>query len=216
MVWIVLGLAVLAIIFGPQLWVSHALKTHARERTDLGGTGRELARHLLDQFKLRGVRVEIARDGNDHYDPEERVVRLSEEYYHGRSVTALAVAAHEVGHAIQHRDKYAPLMARQRLAHSAFIAEKAAAAVSLVLSVVGFVISPKLFVLGIVALILFGLVEVIVHLVTLPVEFDASFNKALPVLFGGGFLPEQDKAAGRIYPPGLVRSPMSPAPQRAS
>ncbi len=194
---IILGFVFVAVFFGPQLWVRHALKTHAHERDDLGGTGRELARHLLDQFNLRNVQVQVARDGNDHYDPGERVVRLSEEYYHGRSVTALAVAAHEVGHAIQHRDEYAPLMIRQRLTHSAVIAEKGAAIVSVLLSVVGFMISPKLFVLGVVALILFGLVEVIVHLVTLPVEFDASFNKALPVLFGGGFLPETDKDAAQ-------------------
>ena len=195
MIWIVGGLVLLAIVFGPQLWVRHVLRRHEADRPDIEGTGGDLARHLLDGFGLSEVRVEVAPEGDDHYDPDEKVVRLSEEYLHGRSVTALSVAAHEVGHAIQDRDAYAPLKARQQLVVSAVIANKLAGIVSVVLSVVGFMISPKLFVMGIVALILFGLVEVIVHLLTLPVEFDASFNKALPVLSGGGYLPEQDQSA---------------------
>ena len=195
MIWIIGGLVLLTIVFGPQLWVRHVLRRHEIDRPDIDGTGGDLARHLLDSFGLPEVRVEVAPDGGDHYDPDEKVVRLSEEYLHGRSVTALSVAAHEVGHAIQDRDQFGPLRARQRLVMSAVIADRLAGIVSVVLSVIGFMISPKLFVMGIVALILFGLIEVIVHLITLPVEFDASFNKALPVLSGGNFLPERDHAA---------------------
>ena len=195
MIWIVGGALLLAIVFGPQLWVRYVLHRHANERADIEGTGGDLARHLLDGFGLQEVRVEVAPDGGDHYDPEAKAVRLSDEYLNGRSVTALAVAAHEVGHAIQDRDRYGPLRARQRLVMSALIADRLAGVVSIGLSVVGFMISPKLLLLGIGALILFGLIEVIVHLVTLPVEFDASFNKALPVLAGGGYLAPQDQSA---------------------
>ncbi len=195
MIWIFGGLLLLALVFGPQLWVRYVLRRHARERPDIDGTGGDLARHLLDGFGLHDVRVEEATDGGDHYDPDGKAVRLSSEYLNGRSVTALAVAAHEVGHAIQDRDRYGPLRARQRLVMAAFVADRLAGVVSVALSVVGFMISPKLFLLGIGALILFGLIELIVHLVTLPVEFDASFNKALPVLSGGGYLPARDQSA---------------------
>lgn len=194
-IWIVGGFIVLAIVFGPQLWVRYVLRAHAEERNDIEGTGAELARHLLDGFGLPDVQVEIAKDDGDHYDPQNKAVRLSDDNFNGRSVTALSVAAHEVGHAIQDRDRYVPLRARQKLVMSALIADRLAGVVSIALSVVGFMISPKLFLLGIGALILFGLVEVIVHLITLPVEFDASFNKALPVLTGGGYLGPNDQSA---------------------
>ncbi len=195
MIWIVGGLVLLAVVFGPQLWVRYVLHRHANERADIEGTGGDLARHLLDGFGLQEVRVEEARDGADHYDPDGKAVRLSDAYLNGRSVTALAVAAHEVGHAVQDRDQYGPLRARQRLVMSALIADRLAGVVSVGLSVVGFMISPKLFLIGIAALILFGLIEVVVHLITLPVEFDASFNKALPVLSGGGYLAPRDQSA---------------------
>ncbi len=197
MIWIIGGVLFLAIVFGPQLWVRQVLRAHAQDRPDLEGTGGELARHLLDRFGLREVRVEPAPGGADHYDPEGKAVRLSPDYLHGRSVTALVVAAHEVGHAIQDRDRYKPLRARQRLVMSAVVADRLGAVVSIILSVVGFLISPKLLLLGIAALILFGFIEVIVHLVTLPVEFDASFNKALPVLAGGGYIAPQDQSAAQ-------------------
>lgn len=195
MIWIIGGIVLLAIVFGPQVWVRYVLHRHSDERADIQGTGGDLARHLLDGFGLHEVRVEEARDGADHYDPDGKAVRLSDAYLNGRSVTALAVAAHEVGHAIQDRDQYGPLRARQKMVMSALIADRLAGVISIGLSVVGFMISPKLFLIGIAALILFGLIEVVVHLITLPVEFDASFNKALPVLEGGGYLALRDQSA---------------------
>src|SRR5215468_5706606 len=101
---ILIGLAsiiLLAVLFGPQWWVRHVLARHGVERADLPGTGGELARHLLDRAGLPGVKVELTGDG-DHYDPEERAVRLLPQHHDGRSVAAVAVAAHEVSHAIQH------------------------------------------------------------------------------------------------------------------
>jgi Zn-dependent membrane protease YugP len=95
------SLVMLAVLFGPQWWVRHVLARHGAERTDLPGTGGELARHLLDEAGLRAVKVELSGDG-DHYDPDERAVRLLPQHYDGRSVAAVAVAAHEVSHALQH------------------------------------------------------------------------------------------------------------------
>ncbi len=101
---ILIGLGVvllLALVFGPQFWVQWAMKRHGGERPDLPGTGGELARHLLDEAGLQSVPVEETEIG-DHYDPEARAVRLLPQNLAGRSVTAVAIAAHEVSHAIQH------------------------------------------------------------------------------------------------------------------
>src|SRR4028119_1729732 len=88
-------LALLALVFGPQWWVRSALRKHSTEREDFPGTGGELARHLLDLAGLSQVRVELAPQG-DHYDPIQKTVRLTPQNHDGRSVTAIAVAAHEV------------------------------------------------------------------------------------------------------------------------
>src|SRR5215470_14447095 len=101
---IILGLAtvmLLAVLFGPQVWVRRVLTRHGVDRPDLPGTGGELARHLLDEAGLRTVKVELTRDG-DHYDPVECAVRLLPQHHDGRSIAAVAVAAHEVSHAVQH------------------------------------------------------------------------------------------------------------------
>lgn len=92
-------------------WV---LKRHTRGRDDYPGTGAELADHLLRRLGIEGASVERTEFG-DHYDPETRCVRLSPDNYDGRSLTAVTVAAHEVGHALQHFEGYAPLLARSRL-----------------------------------------------------------------------------------------------------
>jgi len=101
---IILALAMLiffAVLFGPQMWVRRVLAQHGGDRPDLPGTGGELARHLLDEAGLHSVKVELTGHG-DHYDPEERAVRLLPQHYDGRSVAAVAVTAHEVSHAVQH------------------------------------------------------------------------------------------------------------------
>src|SRR5216684_115593 len=94
-------LILLAVVFGPQVWVHHVLRRHGADRPDLPGTGGELARHLLDEAGLHSVKVETT-DRGDHYDPETRAVRLLPQHHDGRSVAAVAIAAHEVSHAVQH------------------------------------------------------------------------------------------------------------------
>ena len=101
---IILGFALLlllAAVLVPQLWIRRVFARHGAERPDLPGTGAELARHLLDRAGLSDVKVELTGDG-DHYDPEECAVRLLPQHHDGRSVAAVAVAAHEVSHAVQH------------------------------------------------------------------------------------------------------------------
>jgi hypothetical protein len=115
--WLLLILFVLAVVFGPSLWAKAVLAHHADDRPDYPGTGGELARHLLDEAGLKEVALERADQG-DHYDPAAKAVRLTPDNLNGRSLTAVAVAAHEVGHALQDRDGYGPLKTRTRLVKS--------------------------------------------------------------------------------------------------
>lgn len=195
---IILGVvALLALIFGPQWWVKREMRRHGVEREDFPGTGGELAEHLLERAGLTDVKVEVT-DAGDHYDPIDRVVRLSPEIHAGRSVTAVAVAAHEVGHAIQHRDGDRLFLARIRMAQLAQKLEIGAAILFATAPLVlAFVRSPVIAVVQVaVALLLLGS-RLAIHVVTLPMEFDASFGKALPVLSGGGYLHESDVPAAR-------------------
>ncbi|WP_372425306.1 zinc metallopeptidase [Salinarimonas chemoclinalis] len=188
-----LGLVLLSAIVLPQWWVRRVMRAHAVERADFPGTGGELARHLLDRARLAHVRVELAPPGGDHYDPIDKVVRLSPDNHDGRSITAVAVAAHEASHAMQDADGDRLLATRLKLAGSLRSIEIAAAIVLALAPVVMLVVkSPVLLVLQIgVAVALMGS-RVLVHVLTLPVELDASFARALPILEKGGFLPAED------------------------
>ena len=100
---VLLLVLVLLLVFGPQWWARYTFRRYAGASPNVPGTGAELARHLLNRFGMKDVGVEPAEQGADHYDPEQRVVRLGPDNYNGKSLTAVAVAAHEVGHAIQHQ-----------------------------------------------------------------------------------------------------------------
>jgi uncharacterized protein len=177
--------------------VRRALKQNAVERPDFPGTGGELARHLLDLAGLRDVKVELTPDG-DHYDPVDRAVRLLPDHYDGRSVTAVAVAAHEVGHALQHAEGDRLLLARFRLAGVVQAIEICAAVILATAPVLmALVRSPALLGVQIAVGVLLLASRVVVHLLTLPLEHDASFKRALPILEKGGYLGEADLPAAR-------------------
>jgi Zn-dependent membrane protease YugP len=190
-------LVLLALVFGPSWWIKHVLKKHGAERPDLPGSGAEFARHLLDEAKLSDVKIE-ATDLGDHYDPEDRAVRLLPQHHDGRSVAAVAIAAHEVSHAIQHARQEPAFIRRVELVRQLIWVERAAMFVLLLLPWSAFWgHSPLLAGLNFLAVIALLGIGVVVHAVTLPVEYDASFNKALPVLEGRGYLSEHDMPAAR-------------------
>jgi len=195
--FLILALLLVLAIFGPQWWAASVLRRHGQARPDYPGTGGEFARHLLSQFQIDSVNVESTERG-DHYDPETRTVRLTPDKLNGKSLTAITVAAHEVGHAIQHHLNYAPLAWRSRLVRLAQTAEKTGSGIMMVLPIVALVTrSPAA---GLVTFLL-GLggmaVSTIVHLVTLPVEWDASFGRAMPLLQAGRYLNKADEKAAR-------------------
>ena len=188
---------VLLLALVPQMWVSGVMRRHAKERADLPGTGGEFARHVLDAMKLGHVRVEETAHG-DHYDPAGKAVRLTPQNMRGRSLTAVVVAAHEVGHAMQDATGYAPLVRRTQIAGLADFVHKVGAVVVLAsLAIAALARTPAALAIGVVAGILSSVVAVVMHVVTLPVEFDASFNRALLLLKEGRFVPAQDLGAAR-------------------
>jgi len=191
------GLLLLALVFGPQLWVKRVLRQHGADRPDLPGTGAELARHLLDEANLQSVTVEKT-DLGDHYDPDAHAVRLLPQHHDGRSVAAVAVAAHEVSHAVQHARGETAFMRRLELVRSLVWVERIAGVVLMLTPIVLIVVrSPALAVLQVIAGIALLGIRVVVHATTLPVEFDASFGKALPVLVRGRYLGAGDMQAAR-------------------
>jgi len=126
------------------------------------------------------------------------MVRLLEGHHGGRSITAIAIAAHEVGHAIQHHQGYKLLSLRQTLVKFASVTDKFAAIFFFIAPVLGILARTPAAFFGMVLLgISLIAVRLIVHLVTLPVEWDASFTKALPILEQGGYLSAEDMPAAR-------------------
>lgn len=195
MIYILLVLALLALMFYPQYATRKILRKHSNPRPDFPGTGGEFARHLLDRFSVQGVEVETTTSG-DHYDPTEHMVRLSQENFDGKSLTAVVVAAHEVGHAIQHQQGSGGLAARYRLAVIAALASRVSQVALFTLPLLaGF--NPGLMRLALVLVVIGILLSTMVHLVTLPVEWDASFNKALPILQEGQYLSAEDLVSAR-------------------
>lgn len=194
MIWLILGIVVLLALVLPGVWVRHVLNKYSEpaDRYRARGSGAELARHLLDRFELQHVKVE-ATDKGDHYAPTDTAVRLSTDNYGGYSLTAITVAAHEVGHALQHARGEALFNARQKIVGYAAMGE-AAARVMIIGApiIIALTRLPQLgfamLVLGVAAMLL----GTLAHLVTLPVEFDASYGKALPILEAGDYLHDGD------------------------
>src|SRR5262245_7506901 len=190
-------LILLAVLLGPQWWVRRVLERHGVERPDLPGTGGELARHLLDAAGLHGVKVELTGDG-DHYDPEEPAVRLLPQHHDVRSVAAVAVAAHEVSHALQHANGERAFAVRFDLVRKLIWIDRIASGLLLLAPVILILVrAPFLVVLQIVAGLVLLTARIAVNVVPVPVELDASFGKALPVLERGRYLSAADMPAAR-------------------
>ena len=186
---------VLAVIFGPSLWVKFVMKKYSSEKPEMPGTGGELAKHLIERFSLKDVKVEITELG-DHYDPIEKKVRLLREHYESKSLTAIAIAAHEVGHAIQDQQGDKRLTTRTMMVP---IVEKVArwsVAIIYLSPVIGIITRHPMPFSLLLFLGLSGFIaRMMVHAVTLPIEFDASFSKALPLLREGKYVSQSNEKA---------------------
>lgn len=171
----ILLLPAIIIAFWAQSKVSGTYRKYRTIRTMNGYTGENVARMMLDAAGLYDVPVlETRGELTDHYDPTSRVIRLSSDIYHGSSIAAAGIAAHEVGHAIQHKEAYKPLVLRTSIATAVNFSSQA----SIIIFMIGLLFSiPMLINIG----IIFFTVAVIYQLITLPVEFNAS-KRALTIL----------------------------------
>jgi len=180
--YLILILLFLAVLLGPGIWVKAIMKRYSRPADRYGFTGGQLARRLLDKLGLQQVGTETTELG-DHYDPIEKVVRLSAGNFDGRSLTAITVATHEVGHALQDAKGYGPLKWRTHLVRMLGPVQKTGAALlmasPLIIGITRVPVAGLLMALG--GLLTLG-TGIVIHLMTLPTEFDASFGRALPLL----------------------------------
>ena len=171
-------------------WLRMTYSKWSKVQNASGLTGAEVARAILHANGIDNVKVESVKGQlSDHYDPTKRVVRLSEDNYNRPSVAGMAVAAHEVGHAIQHARAYSPLVWRSAIAPAANIGSQFgmyAAFFGLVMDFGGLIT---------IGIILFS-AAVLFHLVTLPVEFDAS-RRALAQVKELGIVTPRDQGGAR-------------------
>jgi Zn-dependent membrane protease YugP len=174
-----------ALILGPRLWVHHVLRKHNRVDERVTKTGGELARELLDRHELVGVKVEPT-DIGDHYDPESKTVRLARDKLDRRSLTAIVTAAHEVGHALQDASGYRPYLWRKHLVKIARVTGQAGTVMLLAVPAAALMTRNPIppIAVGATALTVLG-TGVAAQLAALPTEWDASFERALPLLRDG-------------------------------
>ena len=174
------------LIILPQLWVRSTLNKYANVPSSIGKTGRDVAREILNRHGLNNVGVEITRMG-DHYDPHAKAVRLSEEFYHGNSLTAVTVAAHECGHAIQDAENYGFMRLRTVVTPIIQVCQFGPTLLVFSIMLTAFLASPIWKMTAIIGLLMYiGIF--FFQVITLPVELDASFARAIPVLEGSGYI----------------------------
>jgi uncharacterized protein len=195
--FLILGIALLALTIIPGLWVQSVMKRYREPANRYSRTGGQTARHLLDILGLRKVVTEVT-DRGDHYDPVAKAVRLTADNFNGRSLTAVTIAAHEVGHALQDARGFGPLRLRTQLVHWVAPIEKIGAGMLMLAPVAGILTrSPYLGLVGLAGGVLTLGTGVVVHFLTLPTELDASFARALPLMKQHGVIHRDDLPRAR-------------------
>jgi Zn-dependent membrane protease YugP len=197
MALILLVAVLLVVLLGPGIWVQQVLKRYREPADRYDETGAELARRLLDRYGMPNVTVERTEQG-DHYDPIAKAVRLSLPHHDGKSLAAQVIAAHETGHALQDATAYPPLLHRTRMVRWVGPVEKIGAgllmATPLIVAITRLPLAGGLMLLG--GVLTLGS-AVLIHALTLPTEFDASFKRALPMLDEQAVLFEGDERHAR-------------------
>ena len=195
--YLVTILIIFLILFFPSIWVQRTMKKYNDPEDRYVITGSDFARKLLDALDLKDINVEATEIG-DHYDPIEKTVRLTEDKMNSGSLTSIVVAAHEVGHAHQDATKYFPLSLRTKLVKIMAPAQRVGAFILMAAPFVTLITripqSGLIMFLG--GFLTLGMGSII-HLVTLPTEWDASFSRAMPMLESSNFLKEGDSDRAR-------------------
>ena len=170
------------ISFIPVFWVNYVFKKNDTILPNMPFNAYEFGEDIIKELKLKNVSIEKTLIG-DHYDLVERKVKVHEDRFKRKSLTSISIICHEIGHAIQHAQNYSPLITRTKLVKNTQWINK----INMAIIYIGF---PLIFATGFLSLIklfaliilLSTLIGVIIHLITLEVELDASFNRAFPII----------------------------------
>ena len=189
-----IGIAVvISLVLLPQWWVKRVFSEFQEDREDFPGTGGQLAEHVINTLQIERASVQVSEQSN-HFDPESKTVSLSPLFHNSKSLTAIAVAAHEIGHLIQLEEGNTWLSLRTRLVNLAQKLDKFGTIALFMMPFAGFLTRSPAVVLILTGIAMSGMfLNVIIHLVTLPMELDASFGKALPLLKMGEYIAEEDE-----------------------
>ena len=166
----------------PVIWINNVFKMNDKILPNMPFDGHEFGDQLIKEFKLKDVRLEKTLIG-DHYDLEQKKVRVREERLKRKSLTSISIVCHEIGHAIQHAEGYSPLFTRTKLVkNTQWINKISALIIYTGLQVIFATGSLPLIKLCVIIVLLSMLIGLVIHLITLEVELDASFNKAFPII----------------------------------
>jgi len=185
---IILYILALALVFWAQYKVKGAYTHFSTVRNDNGISGYQVARKILDSQGLHNVEVLVSQNGllSDHFDPKKNTVNLSTKVYNDPSIASLAIAAHEVGHAIQYAENYSMIKVRNTILPLAIISGN----LGWVAAIIGLAAGlTSVFYIGIAMLLIIATFQ----LVTLPIELDAS-KRAIILLDNGNFITEDESA----------------------
>ena len=166
----------------PMAWLNYIFKKNDATLINMPFTGLEFGETVLNEIGLNDVKIEKSLSV-DHYDLSEKKVKVTEDRLSKKSLTAISIVCHEIGHAIQHKQKYKPLEQRTTLVkNTAWISQLGSGLLMVGIPTILATGSYNLIKVCLLLVLLSLLIGVIVHLITLEVEIDASFNKALPII----------------------------------
>lgn len=195
--YLLIFVALMLLIYGPSLWVKFVIHKHSGPVDGMPGTGAELAEHLIERFKLDGVVVKKTAKDQNYYSPQEKTVGLSPENYDGKSISAISIAAHEVGHAIQYHRAEPVSQLRSKYTGLASGAQRLGIFVLGAAPFLGLLTrAPAITMFVLLAGVIAMLGSVALYAMILPEEYDASFGKALPIL-KEGYLPAEHMPAAQ-------------------
>ena len=178
----IIYLLILFFYLSPIIWFNFIFKKNNKILEKMPFNGLEFGEQIIKEKNLSDVVIEGTK-GGDHYDPNEKKVRVKQERLDNKSITAISVVCHEIGHAIQHNENYKPLERRQILVkNTAWISKLGGGILYIGLPTLFATGSFPLIRVCLILVIFTIIINVLIHLVTLDVEIDASFNRALPIL----------------------------------
>ena len=175
-------IVLLSISILPVIWINYVFKKNDEILPNMPFNGIEFGNQLIKELELKDVCLEKTLIG-DHYDLDQRKVKVGEDRLRKKSLTSISIICHEIGHAIQHAENYTPLITRTKLVKNTLWINKIAFAVIYIGLPIIFATGYLPLIKVCILLILLSLfIGVVIHLVTLEVELDVSFNKAMPII----------------------------------